>query len=141
MRRQTTWCSVLAPVWIRNRIWLAIWWVGKGNGGGLKSANAVKGGEGAEKKKEEEEEEEEWKPADANAERWVLYNKNKWILVAEWYDVDEQEARNRAAEIMIEDFNNRGGQVSMLRQEKGRLDHTVLEMWVIGVFIFYLYIW
>jgi len=49
---------------------LAIWWVGKGNGGGLKSANAVKGGEGAEKKKkEEEEEEEEWKPADANAER------------------------------------------------------------------------
>jgi len=44
---------------------LAIWWVGKGNGGGLKSANAVKGGEGAEKKKEEE----EWKPADANAER------------------------------------------------------------------------
>jgi len=41
----------------------------------------------------------------------VLYNKNKWILVAEWYDVDEQEARNRAAEIMIEIFNNRGGQV------------------------------
>ena len=50
---------------------MAICWVGKGNGGGLKSANAVKGGEGAEKKKEEEEEEEEeeWKPADANAER------------------------------------------------------------------------
>ena len=41
----------------------------------------------------------------------MLYNKNKWILVAEWYDVDEQEARNRAAEIMIEIFNNRGGQV------------------------------
>ena len=49
---------------------MAICWVGKGNGGGLKSANAVKGGEGAEKKKEEEEEEEEeWKSADANAER------------------------------------------------------------------------
>ena len=43
----------------------------EGNGGGLKSANAVKGGEGAEKEEEEEEEEEEkeWKPADANAER------------------------------------------------------------------------
>ena len=64
-------------------------------------------GEGAEK--EEEEEEEEWKQANANAERWMLYNKNKRILVAEWYDVDEQEARNRAAEIMIEDFSNRGG--------------------------------
>ena len=48
---------------------MAIWWVGKGNGGGLKSANAVKGGEGAEKKEEEEEEEEEWKSANANAER------------------------------------------------------------------------
>ena len=49
---------------------MAICWVGKGNGGGLKSANVVKGGEGAEKKEEEEEEEEEeWKPADANAER------------------------------------------------------------------------
>ena len=47
---------------------MAIWWVGKGNGGELKSANAVKGGKGAEKQKEEEEEE-EWKPADANAER------------------------------------------------------------------------
>ena len=59
----------------------------------------------------------------------MLYNKNKWILVAEWYDVDEQEARNRAAEIMIEDCNHRGGQVlSMLCQEKGRLDHTVLKM-------------
>ena len=33
----------------------------EGNGGGFKSANAVKGGEGAGKKKEEEE---EWKPAD-----------------------------------------------------------------------------
>ena len=42
----------------------------------------------------------------------MLYNKNKWFLVAEWYDVDEQEARNRAAaEIMIEDFNNLGGPV------------------------------
>ena len=46
-----------------------ICWVGKGNGGGLKSANAVKGGEGAEKKEEEEEEEEEWKPSNANEER------------------------------------------------------------------------
>ena len=50
--------------------WLA------GNGDGLKSANAVKGGEGAEKKKKKKKKEEEWKPADANAERWVLYNKN-----------------------------------------------------------------
>ena len=49
---------------------MAICWVGKGNGGGLKSANAVKGGEGEEKmEEEEEEEEEEWKQADANAER------------------------------------------------------------------------
>ena len=51
---------------------MAICWVGtersEGNGGGLKSANAVKGGEGAEKE-EEEEEEDEWKLADANAER------------------------------------------------------------------------
>ena len=61
----------------------------EGNGGGLKSANAVKGGEGAEK--EEEEEEVEWKPAYANAERRVLYNKNKWFLDAKWYDVDEQK--------------------------------------------------
>ena len=70
----------------------------------------VKGGEGA-RKEEEEEEEEEWKLEDANAEMRVLYNKNRWFLVAEWYDVDEQEARNRAAEIMIEDFNNAGGPV------------------------------
>ena len=41
----------------------------------------------------------------------MLYNKNKWILVAEWYDVDGQEARNRAAEIMIVDFNSRGRSV------------------------------
>ena len=44
-------------------------------------------------------------------ERRVLYNKNKWFLVAEWYDVEQQEAWNRAAQIMIEDFNNAGGQV------------------------------
>ena len=81
----------------------------EGNEDGLKSAKAVKGGEGAEKKKKKEEEE-EWK-SDVNAERRVLYNKNKWFLVAEWYNVDEQEARNRAAEIMIEGFNNAGGPV------------------------------
>ena len=79
----------------------------EGNGGGLKSANASKGDEGT-GKEEKEEEEEEWKPADANAERRVIYNKKKWFLDAEWYDVDEQEARNRAAEIMIEDFNKAG---------------------------------
>ena len=82
----------------------------EGNGVGFKSANADKGDEVAEKE-EEEEEEEEWKQADANAERRVLYNKNKWFLDAEWYDVDEQEARDRAAEITIEDFNNAGGPV------------------------------
>ena len=59
----------------------------------------------------------------------MLYNKKKWILVAEWYDVDEQEARNRATEIMIEILTTGADKYwSMLRQEKGRLDHTVLEM-------------
>ena len=76
----------------------------EGNGGGFKSAKAIKGGEGAGKKEEEEEEEKdkEWKPAD-EAKR-VPYTKNKWFLVAEWHDVDMEEALRRAAEIMIEDF-------------------------------------
>ena len=43
--------------------------------------------------------------------RRVPYYKNKWFLVAEWYYVEQQEAWNRAAEIMIEDFNNAGGPV------------------------------
>ena len=61
----------------------------------------------------------------------MLNNKNKWFLDAKWYDVDEQEARNRAAAIMIEDFNNATGADqywSMLRQRKGRSDRTALEM-------------
>ena len=79
----------------------------EGNGVGFKSANADKGGEVAEE--EEEEEEDEWKPADEG--RRVVYNKNKWFLVAEWYDVEQQEAWNRAAEIMIEDFQIAGGPI------------------------------
>ena len=51
--------------------------------------------------------------------------------------MDEQEARNRAAEIMIEDFNNRGGQVlEYAAQEKGRLDHTVLEIYIPKLLMF-----
>ena len=73
----------------------------EGNGGGFKSANAVKGGEGAGNKEEEEEEAEdkEWKPADEA--RRVSYTKNKWFLVEEWHDVDMEEALGRAAEIMM----------------------------------------
>ena len=69
----------------------------------------LKGGEGAGKEEEEEEEEEDkkWKPADEA--RRVPYTKNKWFLVAEWHNVDMEEALRLAAEIMIEDFNNAGG--------------------------------
>ena len=71
----------------------------------------------------------------------MLYNKNKWILVAEWYDVDEQEARNRAAEIMIEDFNNAGGPVleyaAPTERKIGPYCARNVSNWV---FIFYLYI-
>ena len=80
----------------------------EGNGVGFKSANADKGDKMAEKE-EEEEEEDEWKPADEG--RRVAYNKNKWFLVAEWYDVEQQEACNRAAAIMIEDFQIAGGPI------------------------------
>ena len=81
----------------------------EGNGCGFKSAKAVKGDEGAGKKKEEEEDKEdkEWKEED-EAKR-VPYTKNKWFLVAEYYDIDMKEALRQAAEIMIEDFNNAGG--------------------------------
>ena len=48
---------------------------------------------------------------DANAERRVVYNKNKWFLVAEWYNIEQREAWNRAAEIMIEDFQTAGGPI------------------------------
>ena len=37
----------------------------------------------AEKEEEEEEEVDEWKLVDEG--RRVVYNKNKWFLVAEWY--------------------------------------------------------
>ena len=50
----------------------------EGNGVVIKLANADKGDKVAEK--EEEEEEDEWKPADEG--RRVVYNKNKWFLVA-----------------------------------------------------------
>ena len=40
-----------------------------------------------------------------------------------------EEALRRAAEIMIEDFNNAKDHYwSMASQRKGRLDHMVLEM-------------
>ena len=84
----------------------------EGNGVGIKSANADKGDEVAEKEEDEEEEEEyvdEWKLADEG--RRVVYNKNKWFLVAEWYNVEKHEAFNRAAEIMIEDFQIAGGPI------------------------------
>ena len=72
----------------------------EGNGGGLKSAKleAVKGDERAGKKEEEEEDEKdkEWKAVD-EAKR-VPYTKNKWFLVAEWHDMDMEEALRLAAE-------------------------------------------
>ena len=81
----------------------------EGNGGGFKAANASKGGEGTgkEEKEEEEQEDKDWKSMDDG--RPAAYNKNKWFLVAEWHDVDMNEALRRAAEIMTEDFNNAGG--------------------------------
>ena len=56
---------------------------------------------------EEEKEEEEWRPGVEG--RQFVYNKNKWFLVKEWRNVAKQEALNRAAVIMIEDFQIAGG--------------------------------
>ena len=81
----------------------------EGNGGGCKSAKVVKGDGRAGKKEEEEEDEEdkEWK-AEEELKR-VPYTKNKWFLVAEYHDIDMEEALRQAVEIMIEDFDNAGG--------------------------------
>ena len=78
----------------------------------LEIANADKADEVVEKEEDEEEVEEEvdeWKLADEG--RRVVYNKNKWFLVAEWYNVEKHEAFNWAAEIMIEDFQIAGGPI------------------------------
>ena len=59
----------------------------------------------------------------------MVYNKNKWFLVEEWRNVDKQEALNRAAEIMIEDFQIAGDQYwNMWRQLIERLDHMEVGM-------------
>ena len=74
-----------------------------------------------------DEEEEEWKPGDEV--RRMVYNKNKWFLVEEWRNVDKQEALNRAAEIMIEDFQIAGGPIlEYVAPTKKRLDHMEVEM-------------
>ena len=82
----------------------------EGNGVGIRSAKAGTVDEVVEKEEDEEDEEEvEWKPG--NKGRQMVYNKNKWFLVEEWRNVDKQEALNRAAEIMIEDFQIAGGPI------------------------------
>ena len=101
----------------------------EGNRGGCKSAKAVKGDEGAGKKEEEEEDEKdkEWKAAD-EAKR-VPYTKNKWVLVAEYHDIDMEEALSKAAEIMIEDFDFGFWPVSGRTWPRDPFQRVGLEKW------------
>ena len=100
----------------------------EGNGVGIKSAKAGKVDEMVEKGEDEEDaEEDEWKPGDA--ERRTVCNKNKWFLVEEWRKVGKQEALNRAADIMIEDFQIAGGPIlEYVAPTDRKIDHMEVEM-------------